>query len=139
LGSRRCRRCLITFPDSAFAARHAKRQHPQDFAAAALRGALFVCFVCARPFGCSAALLRHQRAHAGTPGTPGTPGHGGTAGHAHLAHLGPAIILAHPGTPPPEAPPPAAWPGLACTECGRSFSREGALHGHYIRHARGEL
>ncbi|NWH42465.1 ZN576 protein, partial [Chloropsis hardwickii] len=63
-GSRRCRRCLITFPDAAFAARHAKRQHPREFAAAALRGALFVCFVCARPFGSSPALLRHQRGHA---------------------------------------------------------------------------
>ncbi|NXW79828.1 ZN576 protein, partial [Hirundo rustica] len=63
-GSRRCGRCLITFPDAAFAARHAKRQHPRDFARAALRGALFVCFVCARPFGSSPALLRHQRGHA---------------------------------------------------------------------------
>ncbi|XP_014813348.1 PREDICTED: cell adhesion molecule 4-like, partial [Calidris pugnax] len=58
-GSTQCRRCLITFPDAAFAARHAKRQHPRDFAAAALRGALFVCFVCARPFPSSPALLRH--------------------------------------------------------------------------------
>ncbi|NXT30332.1 ZN576 protein, partial [Syrrhaptes paradoxus] len=63
-GSRRCLRCLITFPDAAFAARHAKRQHPGDFAAAALRGTLFVCFVCARPFRSSPALLRHQRGHA---------------------------------------------------------------------------
>ncbi|NXV39692.1 ZN576 protein, partial [Rissa tridactyla] len=62
-GSRHCGRCLITFPDAAFAARHAKRQHPGDFAAAALRGALFVCFVCARPFPSSPALLRHQRGH----------------------------------------------------------------------------
>ncbi|NXN04011.1 ZN576 protein, partial [Sylvia borin] len=82
LGSRRCRRCHITFPDPAFAARHAKRQHPGDFARAALRGALFVCFVCSRPFGSSPALLRHQR------------------GHAHAAKAPPA--------PPQEAPPAAA-------------------------------
>ncbi|XP_075345769.1 uncharacterized protein LOC142403415 [Mycteria americana] len=115
LGSTQCRRCLITFPDAAFAARHAKRQHPRDFAAAALRGALFVCFVCARPFASSPALLRHQRAHA-------------------------------PAAPPDARPPPpapaaaaAAAPAYACTECGRAFAREGALHRHYIRHARGEL
>ncbi|NXV90005.1 ZN576 protein, partial [Calonectris borealis] len=72
LGSTQCRRCLITFPDAAFAARHAKRQHPQDFAAAALRGALFVCFVCARPFASSPALLRHQRGHA-PPAPPAPP------------------------------------------------------------------
>ncbi|CAN8178574.1 unnamed protein product [Coccothraustes coccothraustes] len=111
-GSQHCPRCLITFPDAAFAARHAKRQHPRDFAAAALRGALFVCFVCARPFGSSPALLRHQR------------------GHAHRRE--------EPGA---EAPPPAkkATPLLECRECGRGFAREGALHRHYIRHARGEL
>ncbi|XP_050167744.1 zinc finger protein 576-like [Myiozetetes cayanensis] len=111
VGSRHCGHCLITFPDAAFAARHAKRQHPRDFAAAALRGALFVCFVCARPFGSSPALLRHQRGHAPHRDTP--------KGHA----------------PRPATPPP----GLACTECGRAFAREGALHRHYIRHARGEL
>ncbi|XP_068855504.1 LOW QUALITY PROTEIN: zinc finger protein 576-like, partial [Aphelocoma coerulescens] len=110
LGSRRCRRCLITFPDAAFAARHAKRQHPRDFAAAALRGALFVCFVCARPFGSSAALLRHQRGHHARP--PGAP----------------------PPPPRPSPPAPPAPPPLACTECGRAFAREGALHRHYIRH-----
>ncbi|NXY39796.1 ZN576 protein, partial [Pomatorhinus ruficollis] len=64
VGSRRCGRCLITFPDASWAARHAKREHPGDFARAALRGALFVCFVCSRPFGSSPALLRHQRGHA---------------------------------------------------------------------------
>ncbi|NXV25186.1 ZN576 protein, partial [Cepphus grylle] len=69
-GSRQCGRCLITFPDAAFAARHAKRQHPGDFAAAALRGALFVCFVCARPFPSSPALLRHQRGHVPRRATP---------------------------------------------------------------------
>ncbi|NXF28304.1 ZN576 protein, partial [Rhodinocichla rosea] len=69
-GSQECPRCLITFPDAVFAARHAKRQHPRDFAAAALRGALFVCFVCARPFGSSPALLRHQRGHAPRGGAP---------------------------------------------------------------------
>ncbi|KAM7026291.1 zinc finger protein 576-like [Acridotheres tristis] len=115
LGSRRCRRCLITFPDAAFAARHAKRQHPRDFAAAALRGALFVCFVCARPFGSSPALLRHQRGHAHHP--PAASGR----------------------KPAPLPLPPEAAPPLACTECGRAFAREGALHRHYIRHARGEL
>ncbi|NXM64237.1 ZN576 protein, partial [Illadopsis cleaveri] len=75
-GSRRCGRCLITFPDAAFAARHAKRQHPGDFARAALRGALFVCFVCSRPFGSSPALLRHQRGHAHHPAKapPAPPG-----------------------------------------------------------------
>nr|XP_031363518.1 zinc finger protein 576 [Lonchura striata domestica] len=73
-GSRRCGRCLITFPDAAFAARHAKRQHPRAFAAAALRGALFVCFVCARAFRSSPALLRHQRGHAPRRDTPPAPG-----------------------------------------------------------------
>uniref|UniRef100_A0A674HFK9 C2H2-type domain-containing protein n=1 Tax=Taeniopygia guttata TaxID=59729 RepID=A0A674HFK9_TAEGU len=112
-GSRRCGRCLITFPDAAFAARHAKRQHPRAFAAAALRGALFVCFVCGRAFASSPALLRHQRGHAPRRAPP----------------------PARAATPPaPQAPPP-----LSCTECGRSFAREGALHRHYIRHARGEL
>ncbi|XP_027766961.1 zinc finger protein 576, partial [Empidonax traillii] len=121
VGSRHCGQCLITFPDAAFAARHAKRQHPRDFAAAALRGALFVCFVCARPFGSSPALLHHQRGHARRD----TP-------RGHAPH--------HRDTPKGHAPrgdtPP---PGLACTECGRAFAREGALHRHYIRHARGEL
>ncbi|XP_014749540.1 PREDICTED: cell adhesion molecule 4-like [Sturnus vulgaris] len=121
LGSRRCRRCLITFPDAAFAARHAKRQHPRDFAAAALRGALFVCFVCARPFGSSPALLRHQR------------------GHAHHHHHPAAAAAASGRKPAPLPLPPEAAPALACTECGRAFAREGALHRHYIRHARGEL
>ncbi|XP_014117883.1 PREDICTED: zinc finger protein 576-like [Pseudopodoces humilis] len=80
-GSRRCRRCLITFPDAAFAARHARRQHPRDFAAsAALRGA----------------------------GRGRGRGRGGGR-------------------------------RLACTECGRGFAGEGALHRHYIRHARGEV
>ncbi|NXU64011.1 ZN576 protein, partial [Horornis vulcanius] len=73
LGSRRCHLCLITFPDATFAARHAKRQHPGDFARAALRGALFVCFVCARPFGSSPALLRHQRGHAHSGRAAPTP------------------------------------------------------------------
>ncbi|XP_027489113.1 zinc finger protein 576, partial [Corapipo altera] len=122
VGSRRCGRCLITFPDAAFAARHAKRQHPRDFAAAALRGALFVCFVCSRPFGSSPALLRHQRGHA-HPDTP-PAGRAPPKRHAH---------------PEPATPPQPAPPGLACTECGRAFAREGALHRHYIRHARGEL
>ncbi|TRZ07784.1 hypothetical protein HGM15179_019321 [Zosterops borbonicus] len=111
VGSRRCHRCLITFPDPAFAARHAKRQHPGDFARAALRGALFVCHVCSRPFGSSPALLRHQR------------------GHAHLRAT------------PKQAPPPSekATPTWSCLECGRGFAHEGALHRHYIGHARGEL
>ena len=34
---------------------------------------------------------------------------------------------------------PPAPPAYACTECGRAFAREGALHRHYIQHARGEL
>lgn len=119
LGSTQCLRCLITFPDAAFAARHAKREHPQDFVAAALRGALFVCFVCARPFASSRALLRHQRGHAGGPPAPASS----------------------PTLPPggSRPPPPVAAPAYACTECGRAFAREGALHRHYIRHARGEL
>ncbi|XP_071275348.1 zinc finger protein 576 [Agelaius tricolor] len=114
-GSQHCPRCLITFPDAVFAARHAKRQHPRDFALG-LRGSLFVCFVCARPFGSSPALLRHQRGHA----------HRG-AEHREAA---PAAAASRKATPP--AP-------LECRECGRGFAREGALHRHYIRHARGEL
>uniref|UniRef100_A0A8C3NX71 C2H2-type domain-containing protein n=1 Tax=Cyanoderma ruficeps TaxID=181631 RepID=A0A8C3NX71_9PASS len=114
-GSRQCPRCLITFPDPSFAARHAKRQHPGDFARAALRGALFVCFVCSRPFGSSPALLRHQR------------------GHAHPRKAAPP---ARQKAPPPPA---KATPTLSCAECGRAFAREGALHRHYIRHARGEV
>uniref|UniRef100_A0A8C3UMW9 C2H2-type domain-containing protein n=1 Tax=Catharus ustulatus TaxID=91951 RepID=A0A8C3UMW9_CATUS len=143
LGSRRCRRCLITFPDAAFAARHAKRQHPRDFAAAALRGALFVCFVCARPFGSSPALLRHQRGHALAPPTSGaktralpviaTPTSGPKPGQL------PVIATPTSGAKTRATPIPAATPPLACTECGRAFAREGALHRHYIRHARGEL
>ncbi|XP_054667501.1 zinc finger protein 576-like isoform X2 [Grus americana] len=119
LGSTQCRRCLITFPDAAFAARHAKRQHPRDFAAAALRGAQFVCFVCARPFASSPALLRHQRAHAPPP----------AAAAAAARHGGATTATAATTT----------TPAYACTECGRAFAREGALHRHYIRHARGEL
>ncbi|XP_064360572.1 zinc finger protein 576-like [Dromaius novaehollandiae] len=128
VGSRRCRRCLITFADAGFAARHAKRQHPRDFAAAALRGALFVCFVCARPFASSPALLRHQRGHAPRPAPPRRP---------------PAPPRPRPPPAPPRRRPAAApagpAPAYACTECGRAFAREGALHRHYIRHARGEL
>ncbi|XP_064594116.1 zinc finger protein 576-like [Zonotrichia leucophrys gambelii] len=109
-GSQHCPKCLITFPDPAFAARHAKRQHPRDFAAA-LRGSLFVCFVCGRAFGSSPALLRHQRGH---------------------AHQGAEHREAAPA-------PRKATPLWECRECGRGFAREGALHRHYIRHARGEL
>lgn len=69
LGSTQCQRCLITFPDAAYALRHAKREHPQDFVRAALRGAQFVCFVCGRPFPSSRDLLRHQRSH-GPPAPP---------------------------------------------------------------------
>ncbi|XP_068785558.1 zinc finger protein 576-like [Struthio camelus] len=135
LGSTRCRRCLITFADAAFAARHAKREHPRDFAAAALRGALFVCFVCARPFASSPALLRHQRGHAprarppaGPAPRPRRPGAGRGDGGGSA-----------PPRPRPAGPAPAPGPAYACTECGRAFAREGALHRHYIRHARGEL
>ncbi|XP_053825605.1 zinc finger protein 576-like [Vidua macroura] len=105
-GSRRCGRCLITFPDAAFAARHAKRQHPRAFAAAALRGALFVCFVCARAFASSPALLRHQRGHAPRPASRHAPSRRRTR--------------------PPRAPPRRGdTPPLSCTECGRGFAREG--------------
>ena len=30
-------------------------------------------------------------------------------------------------------------PPYACTECGQASGRQGALHRHYIQHARGEL
>ncbi|NWY72181.1 ZN576 protein, partial [Erithacus rubecula] len=146
-GSRRCRRCLITFRDASWAARHAKRQHPRDFAAAALRGALFVCFVCARPFASSPALLRHQRGHAPSPPFPAKKNHSVSKKPAlpttpipRKLPVQATPVLAKQELPVQTTPNPVpATPPLACTECGRAFSREGALHRHYIRHARGEL
>ena len=47
----------------------------------------------------------------------------------------------------PEVSPRGPWGSLgtslpapyACTECGQASGRQGALHRHYIQHARGEL
>lgn len=57
LGAPQCTRCLITFADSKFQERHMKREHPADFVAQKLQGALFVCFTCARSFPSSKALI----------------------------------------------------------------------------------
>ncbi|XP_058531131.1 zinc finger protein 576 [Ochotona princeps] len=134
-GAPQCSRCLINFADSKFQERHMKREHPADFVAQKLRGALFVCFTCDRSFLSSKALMAHQRGH--------TP-------------AGPAGLAAQPPFPCPdcgkafgqaaslrrhrqvhEAPAPGGT--FTCTECGQGFAQEAGLHRHYIRHARGEL
>ncbi|XP_005312356.3 zinc finger protein 576 [Chrysemys picta bellii] len=67
LGSNQCFHCLITFPDEKFKERHMKREHPEDFVQENLRDALFVCFICSKPFESSRALICHQRGHAPAP------------------------------------------------------------------------
>ncbi|KAM4800364.1 zinc finger protein 576 isoform X2 [Urocitellus parryii] len=73
LGAPQCTRCLITFADSKFQERHMKREHPADFVAQKLQGALFICFTCARSFPSSKALIIHQRSH-GPAARPSSPG-----------------------------------------------------------------
>ncbi|KAM4800365.1 zinc finger protein 576 isoform X3 [Urocitellus parryii] len=72
LGAPQCTRCLITFADSKFQERHMKREHPADFVAQKLQGALFICFTCARSFPSSKALIIHQRSH-GPAARPSSP------------------------------------------------------------------
>ncbi|XP_067399709.1 zinc finger protein 576 isoform X1 [Emydura macquarii macquarii] len=67
LGSNQCFHCLITFPDEKFKERHMKREHPEDFVQENLRDALFVCFICSKPFENSRALICHQRGHNPAP------------------------------------------------------------------------
>ncbi|KAG3256191.1 zinc finger protein 576 [Ictidomys tridecemlineatus] len=140
LGAPQCTRCLITFADSKFQERHMKREHPADFVAQKLQGALFICFTCARSFPSSKALIIHQRSHgpAARPSSPGAPtpaqptfpcpdcgknfGQAASLRRHRLVHE----AHTHPGP-------------FACTECGQDFAQEAGLHQHYIRHARGEL
>ncbi|XP_019612145.2 zinc finger protein 576 isoform X1 [Rhinolophus sinicus] len=140
LGALQCTRCLITFANSKFQERHMKREHPADFVAQKLQGALFICFTCARSFLSSKALIAHQRSHgpATRPSLPVAPttaqptfpcpdcdktfGQAASLRQHRLAHK----------TRDPPGP-------FACTECGQDFAQEAGLHQHYIRHARGEL
>ncbi|XP_036087591.1 zinc finger protein 576 [Rousettus aegyptiacus] len=140
LGALQCTRCLITFANSKFQERHMKREHPADFVAQKLQGALFICFTCARAFLSSKTLIAHQRGHglAARPSplaAPGTgqptfqcPDCGKTFGQA-------ASLRRHRQTHDACAPPGP----FACTECGQDFAQEAGLHQHYIQHARGEL
>ncbi|XP_069313667.1 zinc finger protein 576 isoform X2 [Eulemur rufifrons] len=125
---------------SKFQERHMKREHPADFVAQKLQGALFICFTCARSFPSSKALIAHQRGHGpatrpSPPAAPTTaqptfpcPDCGKTFGQAASLrrHRQVHEARARPGT-------------FACTECGQDFAQEAGLHQHYIRHARGEL
>ncbi|XP_035568429.1 zinc finger protein 576 isoform X1 [Canis lupus baileyi] len=140
LGAPQCTRCLITFADSKFQERHMKREHPADFVAQKLQGALFICFTCARSFPSSKALLAHQRSHgpAARPSTPVAP----TAAHPTFPcpdcgkTFGQAASLRRHRQAHETRVPPGPF---ACTECGQDFAQEAGLHQHYIRHARGEL
>ncbi|XP_008850198.1 zinc finger protein 576 isoform X2 [Nannospalax galili] len=140
LGVPQCTHCLITFADSKFQERHMKREHPADFVAQKLQGALFICFTCAGSFPSSKALIAHQRSHGPTvkPSPPSAPTAvqptfpcpdcGKTFGQATSLRRHRQVH----DTP--------ATPGsLTCTECGQEFAQEAGLHQHYIRHARGEL
>ncbi|XP_012888015.1 PREDICTED: zinc finger protein 576 isoform X1 [Dipodomys ordii] len=140
LGAPQCTHCLITFADSKFQERHMKREHPADFVAKKLQGALFICFICARSFPSSKALIAHQRSHAPAarpclPGVPTAaqptfpcPDCGKVFGQAASLRQHRQVHEAH--TPPGP---------FACTECGQDFAQEAGLHEHYIQHARGEL
>ncbi|XP_016074990.1 PREDICTED: zinc finger protein 576 isoform X2 [Miniopterus natalensis] len=140
LGALQCTRCLITFANSKFQERHMKREHPADFVAQKLQGALFICFTCARSFLSSKALIAHQRSHspATRPSLPVVPtiaqptfpcpDCGKTFGQAASLRQHRQVHEAH--------SPPGPF---ACTECGQDFAQEAGLHQHYIRHARGEL
>ncbi|XP_044933147.1 zinc finger protein 576 isoform X3 [Mustela lutreola] len=125
---------------TSFQERHMKREHPADFVAQKLQGALFICFTCARSFPSSKALIAHQRSHgpAARPSTPVAPTMaqptfpcpdcGKTFGQA-------ASLRRHRQAHEIRTPPGP----FACTECGQDFAQEAGLHQHYIRHARGEL
>ncbi|XP_004388830.2 zinc finger protein 576 isoform X1 [Trichechus manatus latirostris] len=140
LGAPQCTRCLITFANSKFQERHMKREHPADFVAQKLQGALFICFTCARSFPSSKALIAHQRSHGPGPRPPPPaapttaqptfpcPDCGKTFGQAASLRRHRQVHEAR------TAPGP-----FACTECGQDFAQEAGLHQHYIRHARGEL
>ncbi|XP_036774181.1 zinc finger protein 576 isoform X3 [Manis pentadactyla] len=131
--------CEYCWPE--FQERHMKREHPADFVAQKLQGALFICFTCARSFPSSKALIAHQRSHgpAARPSPPVAPTTaqtttfpcpdcGKTFGQA-------ASLRRHRQAHEAQTPPGP----FACTECGQDFAQEAGLHQHYIRHARGEL
>ncbi|XP_076987737.1 zinc finger protein 576 isoform X1 [Tamandua tetradactyla] len=139
-GALQCTHCLITFIDSKFQERHMKREHPADFVAQKLQGALFICFICSRSFPSSKALIVHQRNHgpatrSSPPTAPTTPQPpfpcpdcGKTFGWASSLRRHRQAHEARTASGP-----------FACTECGQDFVWEARLHHHYIQHARGEL
>ncbi|XP_062033012.1 zinc finger protein 576 isoform X1 [Lepus europaeus] len=135
-----CSRCLITFADSKFLERHLKREHPADFVAQKLRGVLFVCFICTRPFLSSEALILHQRSHG--PGARAPPAGAAAAARARFPCPDCGKAFAQTGSLRRHLrrhrQVHVARP-FACTECGQDFAQEAGLHQHYIRHARGEL
>ncbi|XP_053463123.1 zinc finger protein 576 [Nycticebus coucang] len=139
-GALQCTRCLITFADSKFQERHMKREHPADFVAQKLQGALFICFTCASSFPSSKALIAHQRSHG--PATRPSPPVALTTGQATFPCpdcgkiFGQAASLKRHRQMHEARAPPGTF---ACTECGQDFAQEARLHQHYIRHARGEL
>lgn len=136
-----CSRCLITFADSKFQERHLKREHPADFVAQKLQGALFVCFTCARAFLSSEALIAHQRSHGPAARAPpaGAPAAAAAAAaQARFACPDCGKAFAQAGSLRRHRQVHEART-FACTECGQDFAQEAGLHQHYIRHARGEL
>ncbi|XP_010621563.1 zinc finger protein 576 isoform X2 [Fukomys damarensis] len=137
LGAPQCTQCLITFADSKFQERHMKREHPSDFVAQKLQGALFICFTCARSFPSSKALTAHQRSHgAGTrlslPDAP-TPAQAPFPCPDCGKAFGQVTSLKQHRQVHKACTPPGPF---ACTECGQDFAQEAGLHQHYIRHAR---
>ncbi|XP_003464606.1 zinc finger protein 576 [Cavia porcellus] len=135
-----CTHCLITFADSKFQERHMKREHPADFVAQKLQGALFICFICGRSYLSSKALIAHQRSHG--PGTRSSPPDVPTTAQPPFPcpdcgkAFGHAASLKRHRQVHKVCTPPRPF---ACTECGQDFAQEAGLHQHYIRHARGEL
>ncbi|XP_039722003.1 zinc finger protein 576 isoform X1 [Pteropus medius] len=140
LGALQCTRCLITFANSKFQERHMKREHPADFVAQKLQGALFICFTCARAFLSSKTLIAHQRGHgpAARPSPPAAPGTGQPTFPCPDCGktFGQAASLRQHRQMHDACTPPGPF---ACTECGQDFAQEAGLHQHYIQHARGEL
>ncbi|XP_014438343.1 zinc finger protein 576 isoform X2 [Tupaia chinensis] len=140
LGALQCTRCFITFADSKFQERHMKREHPADFVAQKLQGALFICFTCARSFPSSKALIVHQRSH-GPATRPCPPVAPSTAQPTFPCAdcgkiFGQAASLRRHRQMHEACAPLGPF---TCTECGQDFAQEAGLHHHYIRHARGEL
>ncbi|ELK12706.1 Zinc finger protein 576 [Pteropus alecto] len=117
-----------------------KREHPADFVAQKLQGALFICFTCARAFLSSKTLIAHQRGHgpAARPSPPAAPGTGQPTFPCPDCGktFGQAASLRQHRQMHDACTPPGPF---ACTECGQDFAQEAGLHQHYIQHARGEL